>query len=89
MSVETKQASAPTPEQAKVIGTKARRVLVNAFAGTGKTTTATKFAKHGPLSGFYTWPITPPSRRKPRPPRMGRMPDNAFAGLWSDRATVV
>ena len=52
MSVETKSASQPTPEQAKVIGTKARRVGVNAYAGTGKTTTAVKFAEARPHENF-------------------------------------
>ncbi|HDR9068269.1 TPA: ATP-dependent helicase [Burkholderia vietnamiensis] len=52
MSVETKPASQPTPEQAKVIGTKARRVGVNAYAGTGKTTTAVKYAEARPQEKF-------------------------------------
>ncbi|NRF83869.1 ATP-dependent helicase [Burkholderia gladioli] len=52
MSVETKSASQPTPEQAKVIGTKARRLGVNAYAGTGKTTTAVKFAEARPQEKF-------------------------------------
>ncbi|SEI14467.1 UvrD-helicase domain-containing protein [Paraburkholderia hospita] len=50
MSIET--AVQPTPEQAKVIGTKARRVGVNAYAGTGKTSTAVQYAQARPQENF-------------------------------------
>lgn len=45
-------ASAPTAEQAKVIASKARRIRVNAYAGTGKTTTARGFTMARPNERF-------------------------------------
>lgn len=38
----------PTGEQARIITSKAKRVLVNAYAGTGKTTTAVGYAEARP-----------------------------------------
>jgi F-box protein, helicase, 18 len=39
---------APTPEQAGVVRSRAKRILVNAYAGTGKTSTAVAFAEARP-----------------------------------------
>jgi len=52
MNITGKQTRAPTPEQAKVIGSKARRIRVNAYAGTGKTTTARGFTMARPNERF-------------------------------------
>lgn len=52
MNTGTTSAMAPTAEQARVITTKARRIRVNAYAGTGKTTTARGYTMARPNERF-------------------------------------
>ncbi len=42
-----------TPEQAAIIAWKSKRLVVSAYAGSGKTTTPRRFAEENPTERIY------------------------------------